>query len=248
MSKRPLRVLIICTRSLWIAVLVQTMCPSLAQTNSKRYSSPKLIDKIQVFGGLSMNFPNDKGYDDYVYIASDKRTTYESSAESGYVLGISAIQSMKRFELQGRISFEQRQYSEANSYYELNGDLHGQSFTLQKYDYLTFSLVPTYFLSASRRFHLFAGFCYAHLSRAFAYSQSYVNGQYDSAIINTFDGSKKHIVDAIAGVGYCLPIGEKFRCIVRCQGNYGLNNTEQQNMFKLSINSLSMSMAVEYLR
>ena len=210
----------------------------------------KLVHRIEAFAGTGLNFPNNKGWDDYIMNSSNGHTTYKSERKSGYILGVGIAHSAKKYlEIQGRFSLERKEYLERYTTSDNNGDLYSKTSTDQKNDYLAFSLIPNFFFLESSRLHLFAGLSYLYLTKSVAFGDNYINGQYTgSASVNTIDGFERHIVEALVGVGYLVPVRDKFGCIIRVQGNYGISNSIKQNDYKLSINSLSMALAIQYNR
>lgn len=210
----------------------------------------RLIDKIEVFAAPCLYFPNDHGWSDYVYNGSQGQTIYKAEKKKGYFFGVNIIHSIgKQFELQGRFAFEKRGYYENYVSLDNTGNPYSESEIEQKNNYLTFSLVPAINLLKQNRLQVFTGFTYGFLTKSIAFGKNYTNGQYiGSASINTIDGFKRHVVDALIGVGYFFPFNRNFDGIVRVQGNYGLSYTANQNDQSISINSISFSLAIRYSR
>jgi hypothetical protein len=235
---------------IYLAIFFLTTSTLFGQSleNLKLPEPKRFIDKVEVFGGVALNIPNDKGWGNFIFSSSNGQTIYESKEKTGYILGISLIRSMmKRFEIQGRFSLEQRKYFESYITLDFDGDPYSESISDQKNSYLNFSLVPTYFLLKPNRLHIFSGLSYSYLTKSLAYGETYVNGEYVGSVsIDTIDGFEKHVFDALAGVGYVFPLRDKFNCVIRIQGNYGLSNSIMQNYYKLSVNSLSLTLAFQY--
>ncbi|MBL7846033.1 MAG: outer membrane beta-barrel protein [Cyclobacteriaceae bacterium] len=234
----------------YFAVFFLTTYTLFGQSSENLPEPKRFIDKVEAFGGVALDFPNDKGWDTFISNSSNGKTIYESKEKTGYIIGIILIHSLKkRFEIQGRFSLEQRKYFESYVTLDSYGQPYSKSIADQKNNYITFSLVPTYFLLKSNRLHLFSGLSYSYLTKSLAFGETYVNGQYvGSACIDTIDGFEKQVVDALAGVGYFFSLSEKFSCVIRIQGNYGLSNSIMQNNYRLTVNSLSLALAIRYSR
>jgi len=220
---------------------------------SETLESPKpkgFINKVEVFGGAAINFPNVNGWDCFIFNSTNGQQIYESKEKTGHILGISLIHSVtERFDIQGRFSLDQRKYFETDVTFDSNGQPYAKATTDHRNDYITFSLVPTYFFLKPNRLHIFSGLSYLHLTKSLAFGTTYVNGQYvGSASINTIDGFEKHVVDALVGVGYFFPLRLKIDCVIRFQGNYGLSNLISQNKYSVTANSLSLALAIRYGR
>lgn len=218
--------------------------------NLKHYKPKRIISTVEFFGGLALNIPNDKGWDDLTYNGSNGRASYESTARSGHTFGITLIHSItERFELQGRASVEHRKYFESLIGYDYNGAIYSESNGVQKNKYLNCSIAPTYFLSKRHGLHLFSGITYLYLTKSLAIGELYINGQYvGGSHLNTIDGFERIVIDAIAGVGYLFSLSNTFSGAIRIQGNYGLSNSMAENQKNMSINSLSLSLAIRYKR
>jgi len=210
----------------------------------------RLIDKVEAFGGMALNFPNDHGWAEYVFKASDGRTIENANSEMGYFAGIGLVHSMnKRIELKVEFLFEKRLYSTSIDYLDLNGSTTSETERDQRNRYLGISLIPIYFMSDLKRLHFFVGCSYKYLTGSTAYAIYSSAGQpAGGALVNTIDGFEKHVVDALAGGGYLFPVSDEFSGCIRIQGNYGLSYTLNQNNQSLSINSVSLSLAIRYVR
>lgn len=226
---------------------------SLIQAQSfeeERFSVPKrFIDKIEIFGGPSINFPDDHGWSEFIFKVSDGRTIEKFESKEGYFVGFGLGHSLgRRFEIQGKFAAERRAYSKTLITLDFNGDIYGESNDEQKSNYLTLAVVPTYFLSGSHKLHIFSGFSYAYITKSLVVGTNYIQGQYvGGASVNTIDG-EKNVMDALIGVGYLFPLKRKVGGAIRIQGNHGLSYTSNQNNQKTSINSISLSLSIRYSR
>lgn len=208
----------------------------------------KFINKIEIFAGPGLSFIDDNGWSDFIYNLSDQRTIYSYHPKTGSIIGLSLIHSFKqRFELQGKFSFEKRSYDEKIMNLDTNGSLDSESLTTQKNDYLVGSLVASYSLSKSNRFHFFLGGSAYYLKKSRAIASYTTNGQpTGGASVNTIDGFEKYTFDALAGIAYLMPLGDVLTGVLRLQGNYVLGYSAAQNNQQLSINSISMTLALRY--
>lgn len=214
--------------------------------------SKRFIDKLEAFGGFSINYPNDHGWSDFVFNSSNRLTIDKLQSKGGYAFGVSATHALgKRFELHGKFSFERREYSRSVTTLDVNGNIYGESFSDQKNDYLSFALIPMFFPFKSHRLHFFSGISYAQINQSLNVSTGlYIQGQSVGGIggsVNTIDGAN-NVVDALVGMGYLFPFNNHFSCVLRMQGNYGLSYAFSQNKQNTSINSLSLSIAIRYSR
>ena len=214
------------------------------------YELPKpkrFIDRIEAFGGLNVNYPDDHGWSDFVFNSSNKLTIDKLKSKGGYSYGVSAVRSIgKRFELQGRVALERKEFSRSIITLDLNGNIYGESLSDQKNNYLTFSLVPIFFLSNSHKLHLFTGCSFGFINKSFITSNTYILGKYiGGAVINTIDG-EKNVIEALVGLGYLLPFSARLTAGFRIQGNYGFSYTQSQNKQSTSINSLAFSIVLRY--
>jgi hypothetical protein len=226
-----------------IAILAQLDADAQTENSTRK----RFIDKVEAFGGLNSNFPDDHGWSDFVFSSSNGKTIDKLKNKQGYFIGLSLIHSVgKRFELQGKFALEKKEYSRSVVTLDLNGSVYGESLSDQKSDYLTFSVVPAYFLSKSHKLHLFSGFSYAYINKSLVMGNSYIQGKYiGGAAINTIDG-EKNVIDALVGIGYLFPLYQHFTGAVRVQGNYGLSYTSSQNKQSTSINSIAFSLVLRY--
>jgi hypothetical protein len=227
-------------------------CNVLAQSAAdlKLQERKKFIGKVEVFGSVAQSFPNDKSWGDFLFKSTNGQTIYESKGRMGYTLGISLIHSIvKKFEVQSKFSFDRKKYFERYMTLDNQGNPYSESVSDQMNNYISFSLVPTYFFAKPERLHLFAGLSYSCLTNSLEFGKNYINGQYvGSASINTINGFEKYVLDALGGIGYLLPLNGKVEWAVRIQGNYGLSNWDMQNNYKLRVNSLSLSLIIRYTR
>jgi hypothetical protein len=234
----------------FVLILFQTAFSLSAQIDPKLPESKRFIDKVEIYGALTLNLPDDHGWSDYIYEGSEGRTIDNFHAERGYFYGLGLIHSLsKRFELQGRFASERRKYSESLKTLDFNGDVYAESQSQQQNDYVTFSIVPTYFTSRAKKVHLFSGFSYAYLTKSLQVGSNYVQGKYiGSASINTIDGSERHLVDVLLGAGYVFDVNKNIAVVARAQANCGVSYTANQNEQQISVNSLSFTLAIQYSR
>lgn len=229
-----------------LLILISIGCVAQAQSFKEvKFPEPKrFIDKIEGFVGPSLYIPNDHGWAEFTFSESNGRTIYKASSEMGFHTGINFVHSINNtFEVHGKFSIDKRRYSENRVYLDINGNVTSESQIDQKNDYVVVSLAPAYFLPEFNRLHFFAGVSYAFLTRSLAFDA--LSG---GTRINTIDGFEKHVVDALAGIGYFFPIREKFSGAIRLQGNYGLSYTLNQNKQSISINGVSLTLAIRYSR
>ncbi len=239
------------TLILYYAVLLLIPCNGLAQSapDLKFQAKKKFIDKVEVSGGPCLYIPNDHGWAEFVFKGSDGRTIYKANSEIGYQMGLSIVHSINsRFEIQGKFSFSKTRYSENREYLDFNDNVTARSKTDQKNNYLVLSLVPTYFLFKNK-LHVFSGFSYAFLSHSMAYDTDFSAGQsIVQPSINTIDGFRKQVVNALMGIGYCHPISRRIEGTFRIQGEYGLSYTSSQNKQSMTIHNISLSLGIRYSR
>ncbi len=231
----------------WIWMLAASS--ALAQNSSTQANMPlRFINKIEIFAGPGLSFLNDNGWSDFIYELSDQRTIYSYHPKTGSIIGLSLIHSIKqRFELQGKFAFEKRRYDERTLELDTNGTLTSESLIAQKNNYLVGSVVASYSLSKSNRFHFFLGGSAYYLKKSLAIASYTTNGQPSGgASVNTIDGFEKYTFDALAGIGYLMPLNDILTGVLRLQGNYALSYSSNQNKQQLSINSISMTLALRY--
>lgn len=221
--------------------------------NTVQLAKPKrIIDMVEVNTGFSINYPNDHGWSDFIFNSSNSQTIDKLKSKSGYYFGIGIAHALgRRFELHGKFSFERREYSRSVTTLDVNGNVYGESFSDQKNDYLSFAMIPMFFPFKSHRLHFFSGLSYAQINRSLNVSTGiYIQGQSVGGVggsVNTIDGAN-NVVDALVGIGYLFPFNNHFSCVLRMQGNYELSYASSQNKQNTSINSLSLSLAIRYLR
>ena len=197
-------------------------------TNNMRL---KFIDKVEVFAGPGLSFLNDHGWSDFIYELNDQRTIYSYNPKLGSVIGVTLIHSIRqRFELQGKFAFEKRRYDEKIMNMDTNGFLDNESLTTQKNNYFAGSLVASYSLSKSNRFHFFLGGSCNLLTKSLAIAAYKTNGQPSGgASVNTIDGFEKYTFDVLAGIAYLKPLNDVLTGVLRLQGNYALSYASDQN-------------------
>ena len=206
----------------------------------------KFISKVEVFGGASLWLPNDHGWADYQTKSSDHQLVSKFKSETGYQFGLGFTHVIsKRFELQGKVSKVRVHYSELQRFFDVYGQPTSVSVFDQKNDQIVLSLIPSYFFSDKNRLHIFGGLSYSFLIRSMDYGIYSTGGH---ASINTINAFEKHVINALLGVGYCYPINKKIEASLRVQGEYGLSDTLNGNGERISVNGISMSMAVRYFR
>jgi len=223
----------------WIWMLAASS--ALAQNSSTQANMPlKFINKIEIFAGPGLSFIDDNGWSDFIYALSDQRTIYSYHPKTGSIIGLSLIHSIKqRFELQGKFSFEKRRYDEKIMTFDTNGSLYYESLTTQKNDYLVGSLVGSYSLSKSNRFHFFLGGSVCYLKKS-------ITTIIGSGAINTIDGFEKYTFDAVAGITYLKPLNDRLTAFLRLQGNYVLGYSLDLINGQLDINSISVTLGLQY--
>lgn len=229
------------SKKILILLLLPTTYALAQDLSSAQANMPvKFINKIEIFAGPVLSFIDDNGWSDFIYDLSDQRTIYSYHPKTGSIIGLSLIHSIKqRFELQGKFSFEKRRYDEKIMNLSTNGSLDSESLTTQKNDYLVGSVVGSYSLTKSNRFHFFLGGSLCYLKKS-------INTIIGGGAINTIDGFEKYTFDAIAGIAYLKPLNDRLTAILRLQGNYVLGYSAAQNNQQLSINSISMTLALRY--
>jgi len=207
----------------------------------------KLISKVELFGGPSLWIPNDHGWAEFLLKLSDDQIIYKAKSETGYQFGLSLVQSIsKRFEIQGKILKVRVHYSSQETNLDVHRNFSSKLEFDQRNDQIVLSLVPTYFLSDKNRLHIFGGLSYAFLTRSLEYATYSFAGPQPA--LNTIDGFEKRVINALLGVGYCHPISKRIETSLRIQGEYGLSYTSSQNQQNISINGVSMSVALRYSR
>lgn len=228
-------------KKILILLLLPTTYALAQDLNSAQANMPvKFINKIEIFAGPGLSFIDDNGWSDFIYDISDQRTIYSYHPKAGSIIGLSLIHSIKqRFELQGKFAIEKRRYDEKIMTFDTNGSLYYESLTTQKNDYLVGSVVGSYSLTKSNRFHFFLGGSVCYLTKSI---ETIIGG----GAINTIDGFEKYTFDAVAGIAYLKPLNDRLTGVLRLQGNYVLGYSLDQNNEQLSINSISMTLALRY--
>jgi hypothetical protein len=236
----------------YCTVLFCIPCSVIAQSapDLKLQERKRFISKVELFGGPSLWMPDDHGLAKFLLKSSDGSIIYKAKSEAGYQFGLSLIQSIgKRFEIQGKISKVRVHYSEHETNLDLNGNVFSESILDQRNDQVVLSLIPTYFISNSDRLHIFGGVSYSFLTRSLEYGSYSAGGQSTpQPSINTIDGFEKHVLNALLGIGYCHPVSKRIEANLRIQGEYGLSYTLSQNQANISINGISLSIALRYSR
>ena len=124
------------------------------QVDIEKYRPKRIIDKIEILGGPTVFFPDDHGYTELIDKLSLGTLSYEISKKWGYCYGIAISHSLsKRFEISLRVMNERKGYFEGYNTYDGNGDLYGISNSEILNNYLTYSLIPTYFFSNKKSNH-----------------------------------------------------------------------------------------------
>lgn len=202
----------------------------------------KLIDKIEVFAGQGLYLPDDHGWAESTFRESDGRSVYKANPEKGYMYGLSLMHSINaRFEIHGKFSFSKSKYSEDRAYLDVKGNVRVEAKSLQRNDYFVVSLVPTYFVSAKKRVYIFSGLSCSFLNHSVEYYAGWPG-------VNTIGGFNRQVVNVQGGVGYSYPINNRIEGSLRVQGEYGLSYTLHQHQESISVNGMSLLLAVRYLR
>ena len=84
--------------------------------------------------------------------------------------------------------------------------------------YLTYSILPTYFLGRKKIMHIFLGAYYSHLANSYDYFSSYKNNQLYEKGRNISGGIRKYETAVLFGLGHSLIARGKTEIILQING------------------------------
>ncbi len=235
----------IITLLLWLLCYVaRGQAPS---KDLQQYMPQPFIDKIELVVGPSVQFPNDHGYGDALYIGSGKASTDVYSPKLCYIAGIGLIHSLgKRLELSGRILFERKGYLE-----EQRGGLPFKDIRTtynRKNSYLSGLFAPRIYIGADHSLYLLGGVFYSYLLSAVSEEKFYINGQLEETRIYDDTELAKFEWGVSAGIGYLISLRGKNFIVLQLQGSHGLSDIVRVNNLRVTSQSLALSLSYQINR
>jgi hypothetical protein len=208
------------------------------------YMPQPFIDKIELVVGPSLQFPNDHGYGDALYIGSGKATTDVYSPKLCYIAGIGLIHSLnRRLELSGRILWERKGYLE-----EQRGGLPFKDIRTTynlKNSYLSGLFAPRIYIGTGHSLYLFGGVFYSYLLSAVSEEKFYIDGQLNETRIFNDTEISKYEWGVSGGIGYSINLRGKNAIVLQLHGSHGLSDIVRVNNLRVTSQSLALSVAYQ---
>ena len=204
--------------------------------------SKKIINKVEIVAGPTLQFPNDNGFSERLKQASMGTILTSFNSKYGYSLGAGLVHSLSnKFDITGRVLWERKGYIEKT--FGINGfEYIGDS----KNDYLSLYIQPTFFLGKRKNMQIIGGLYYSWLQGTFRTEKLSLNGQTTISTTTNDPNLKSNDFGLTLGAGYSIAIDTKSKIAFLLQGNYGLSKIIDINT--LTINNNSISFFVTYSR
>lgn len=211
--------------------------------------SKRLIDNVQIFTGLSLNFPDDNGWYKSVNTSSQGLISGEYQMKIGYLIGLGIGHSIRnRHEINVRIAFEQSGYLEESTSIGDNSNVYKyESNTIN--DYLTSQIASDLFIDKKNKFFISSGIFYSHLLKSLRKETLYLNEQITqiSTVTNSSEISR-HYAGILFAVGHSITLNTAYKLSLRIQGNYGLTDVVNINGLVINSNSLNFFILLKRCR
>lgn len=218
--------------------------------NGFKLPEPKrLIDKVEVFVGPSLYFPDDNGWSKRIYNGSQGLTSSEFKKKFGYLAGFGITHSIgNHIEINGRLAWDRKGYLQEDLTLGDNNNVYKYEANARN-DYLTGIIAPNYFIDKMKKFYLSSGIFYSHLSKSIIKETSYLNYQITqrSTITNSPEISD-YDAGVLFAIGYFMPINRQSMLGYRLQFSYGLTDIINVNGLVVNSNSLQLLIILKYDR
>lgn len=202
----------------------------------------KIIDKVEIIAGPSLQFPDDNGFSERLKQTSMGTIITSFNSKYGYSFGAGLVHTLNnKFDITARVLWERKGYVEKT--FGVNGfEYVGDS----KNDYISLYIHSTFFLGKRKNVQIVAGLYYSWLQRTFRKETLSLNGQTTISTTTNDPNLKSNDFGLTLGAGYSITIDTKSKIAFLLQGNYGLCKIIDINT--LTINNNSISLFVIYSR
>ena len=212
--------------------------------------SKRVVDNIEILGGPSLFLPNDHGYAELIKRTSMGQSSHETFRKWGYGYGLAASRLIgNRFEVSLRVMLERKGYFEEIATFDINGNAYSRSKYEIRANYITYSIIPTFYVTKAKNLGVSLGFCAYDIRKAIGYLRvNYSNGQYLPPIgtFDVTDGFLNPEWGILSAIEYSYPISSRFRLSASAQFVLGISNMREQNQYTLSGCNLISMLSVKY--